>query len=141
LALTALVEITRRHFSDENPWQSNELAHYLGVSSLESFIDQFVRAGILLRSAEPEGVALARPPETVTVKDILDIVGDSDTQDDKKNAGPAVDILLRRDQAVQNALDGITLKSLVLENRSTIIRFPRSGSGTQLLGKKEVLEN
>ena len=57
---------------------------------------------------------MARPPETVTVKDILDFVGDSDTQDDdKKNAGPAVDILLRRDQAVQNALDGITLKSLV----------------------------
>ena len=37
----------------------------------------------LLRSAEPEGVALARPPETVTVKDILDIVGDLATQDDK----------------------------------------------------------
>ena len=142
LALTALVEITRRYFSDENLWQSNELAHYLGVSSLESFVDKFVRAGILLRSAEPEGVALARPPETVTVKDILDFVGDSDTQDDdKKNAGPAVDILLRRDQAVQNALDGITLKSLVPENRSTIIRFPRSGSGTQLRGKEEALEN
>ena len=142
LALTALVEITRRYFSDENLWQSNELAHYLGVSSLESFVDKFVRAGILLRSAEPEGVALARPPETVTVKDILDFVGDSATQDDdKKNAGPAVDILLRRDQAVQNALDGITLKSLVPENRSTIIRFPRSGSGTQLRGKEEALEN
>lgn len=142
LALTALVEITRRYFSDENLWQSNELAHYLGVSSLESFVDKFVRAGILLRSAEPEGVALARPPETVTVKDILDFVGDSDTQDDdKKNAGPAVDILLRRDQAVQNALDGITLESLVPENRSTIIRFPRSGSGTQLRGKEEALEN
>jgi membrane protein len=140
LALTALVEITRRHFSDENPWQSNELAHYLGVSSLESFVDQFVRAGILLRSAEPEGVALARPPETLPVKDILDIVGDSAAQD-KKNAGPAADILLRRDQAVQNALDGITLKSLVAENRSTIIRFPRSGSGTQSRGKEEALGN
>ena len=130
LALSALIEITRRHYSDENPWQSTELADYLGVSSLENFVDQFVRAGILLRSAEPEGVALARPPETLAVKDILDIVGDSATQDDK-NSGPAVDILLRRDQAVQNALDGITLKSLVTENRSTILRFPRSGSGAQ----------
>jgi membrane protein len=130
LALSALIEITRRHYSDENPWQSTELADYLGVSSLENFVDQFVRAGILLRSAEPEGVALARPPETLAVKDILDIVGDSATQDDK-NSGPAIDILLRRDQAVQNALDGITLKSLVTENRSTILRFPRSGSGAQ----------
>ena len=129
LALTALVEITRRHFADKNPWQSAELADYLGVSSLENFIDKFVRAAILLRSADPEGVALARPPETVTVKDILDIVDDSATQDDK-NAGPAGDILRRRDQAVQTALDGITLKSLAAENRSTIVKFPRSGSGT-----------
>jgi DNA-binding IscR family transcriptional regulator len=83
----------------------------------------------LLRSADPEGVALARPPEAVTIKDILDIVDDSATQDDK-NAGPAGDILRRRDQAVQTALDGITLKSLAAENRSTIVRFPRSGSGT-----------
>jgi membrane protein len=128
LALTALIEITRRHFSDENPWQATELADYLGVSSMENSIDQFVRAGILLRSADPEGIALARPPETVTIKDILDIVADSATQDDK-NAGPAADILRRRDQAVQNALDGITLKSLVAENRPTILRFPRSGSG------------
>ena len=131
LALSALIEITRRHYSDENPWQSTELADYLGVSSLENFVDQFVRAGILLRSAEPEGVALARPPETLAVKDILDIVGDSATTQDDKNSGPAADILLRRDQAVQNALDGITLKSLLAENRSTILRFPRFGSGAQ----------
>ena len=71
---------------------------------------------------------MARPPETVTINDILDIVADSATQDDK-NAGPAADILRRRDQAVQNALDGITLRSLIAENRSTILRFPRSGSG------------
>jgi membrane protein len=128
LALTALIEITRRHFSEDNPWRSTELADHLGVSSTENFIDQFVRAGILLRSADPEGVALARPPETVTIKDILDIVADSATQDDK-NAGPATDILRRRDQAVQNALEGITLKSLIAENRSTILRFSRSGSG------------
>jgi hypothetical protein len=76
----------------------------------------------------------------VTVKDILDIVSESAMQV-VKQAGPAADILRRRDQAVQNALDGITLKSLVAENRSTILRFPRSGSGTQLRGKEEALEN
>ena len=43
-ALTALVEITRRHFSDENPSQFAELADCLGVSSLENFVDQFVGA-------------------------------------------------------------------------------------------------
>src|SRR5919106_1753558 len=81
LALSALVEITRRHFSDRPPWQPTELAASLGVSSLENFIDDFVRAGILLRSSEPEGVALARPPESVSVKDILDIVGDATVQE------------------------------------------------------------
>src|SRR5688572_10986567 len=80
LALSALVEITRRHFSDRPPWQPTELAAALGVSSVENFIDDFVGAGILLRSADPEGVALARPPESVSVKDVLDIVSDSAAQ-------------------------------------------------------------
>src|ERR671923_1771119 len=79
LALSALVEITRRHLSEQPLWQPTELAAALGVSSLENLIGDFVRAGILLRSSEPEGVALARPAESVTVKDILDVVSDSAT--------------------------------------------------------------
>jgi DNA-binding IscR family transcriptional regulator len=130
LALSALVEITRRHFSDEPPWEQTELAARFGVSNLENLIDHFVRAGILLRSAEPEGVALGRPPENVTVKDILEIVSDSAMQD-AKEAGPVADILLRRDQAVQKALEGITLKSLIAENPSTVVRLPQSGSAVQ----------
>jgi DNA-binding IscR family transcriptional regulator len=69
---------------------------------------------------------LAKPPEKVTVKDILDLVSDSAAQD-VKNAGPVADLLLRRDQAVQKALEGITLKSLIEQNPSTILRLPRSG--------------
>jgi len=115
LALSAMVEITRRHFSDGPPWQPTELAASFGVSSLENFIDDFVRAGILLRSLDPEGVALARPPESVTVNDVLDIVSDSAAQE-LRNPGPATDILTRRDRAVHDALEGITLKSLAAEN-------------------------
>jgi membrane protein len=126
LALSALVEIARRHFSDEPPWDQAELAARFGVSNLGNLIDEFVRARILLKSAEPEGVALAKPPENVTVKDILDLVSDSAAQD-VKNAGPVADLLLRRDQAVQKALEGITLKSLIEQNPSTILRLPRSG--------------
>src|SRR5207245_2316766 len=65
LALSTLVEIARRHFSDDPPWEQTELAARFGVSSLGNLIDEFVRAGILLRSAEPAGVALAMPPERV----------------------------------------------------------------------------
>jgi DNA-binding IscR family transcriptional regulator len=130
LALSALVEITRRHFSDEPPWEQTELAARFGVSNLGNLIDDFVGAGILLRSAEPEGVALARPPENVTVKDILEIVSDS-AMHDAKEAGPVADILLRRDQAVQKALEGVTLKSVVVESPSTIVKFPYPGSVAQ----------
>jgi DNA-binding IscR family transcriptional regulator len=73
---------------------------------------------------------LARPPENVTVKDILEIVSDSAVQD-AKEAGPVADILARRDQAVQKALEGFTLKSLVEDNSSTILKFPYPGSAAQ----------
>ena len=126
LALATLFEVSRRHFSQQPPLDQTELAARFGVSNLGNLIDDFVRAGILLRSAEPEGVALARAPETVAVKDVLDIVGDSSTRE-VKNDGPVADVLLRRDQAVQKALEGITLKSLIEENTSTILRFPHSG--------------
>ncbi len=43
---------------------------------------------------------------------------------DAKEAGPVADILLRRDQAVQKALEGLTLKSLVEDNPSTVLKFP-----------------
>jgi len=130
LALAALIEITRCHFSDRPPSQPTDLAASLGVSSLENLIDDFVRAGILLRSSEPEGVALARPPESVTVKEILDVVGDSAAQE-IQNTGPAADILLRRDRAVDDALKGLTLKSLVAESSPTVVRFPHSGTTAQ----------
>ena len=127
LALSALVEITRRHLSQAPPWQSTELAAYLGVPNLENLFDEYVRAGILLRSAEPEGVALARPPETVAVKEVLDIVGDSAALA-IDHVGPANQILLQRDHAVRKALEGTNLRSLIEEHSATIVRLPHSES-------------
>ena len=132
LALSALVEIARRHSSDEPPWEQTELAAHFGVSSLGHLIDEFVRRGMLLRSAEPEGVALARPAENIYVKEILDIVGGS-TMPEVKNAGAIGDLLLRRDQASQKTLEGITLKSLVQENSATVIQFPYSGAPSRAI--------
>ncbi|MGH7874972.1 MAG: YhjD/YihY/BrkB family envelope integrity protein, partial [Candidatus Binatia bacterium] len=127
LALSALIEITQRHLAQAPPWRSTDLAAHLGVSSLESLFDEFVGAGILLRSADPEGVALARPADTVSVKDVLDIVGHSYAPT-AANAGPAAQVLSRRDQAVQKALEGATLGSLAGESSSSIVQFPRSGN-------------
>ena len=122
LALSALGEIARCHVSHRPPWEQTELAARLGVSSLGNLIDEFVRSGILLKSAEPEGIALARPPENIFVKEILDNVGGSATHD----RGAIGDVLLRRDQAAQKALEGITLKSLVEERSATVLPFPVS---------------
>src|SRR5262245_27801038 len=130
LALSALVEITRRHLAKAPPWQPTEIAAKLGVLSLESMLDEFVKAGILLRSAEPEGVALARPPEAVAVREILDVVGDS-AAPPVAGDEPAAHVLRQRDQAVEKALEGMTLRSLVTETSSTIIKFPQSVYGAQ----------
>ncbi|TMB73492.1 MAG: hypothetical protein E6J54_06280 [Deltaproteobacteria bacterium] len=73
---------------------------------------------------------MAKPPESVLVKEILDIVGGSTTPE-VKNAGPIGDVLLRRDQAVQKALEGTTLKSLIGESPSTILSFPHSRLSAQ----------
>jgi membrane protein len=129
LALSALMEITRRHLSQAPPWQPTELATYLGVSSLDNLFDEYVRGGILLRSAEPEGIALARPPETVGIIDVLDIVDDA-TAPAIDHAGPANQVLLQRDHAVRKALEGTNLRSLIEENSATIVRLPQSGSSS-----------
>lgn len=127
LALTSLVEIARRHLSGRPPWRPHELAAFLGVSSLGNVVEDFVRAGILLKSAEPEGIALARPPESVTGKEILDIVSDTDIQE-IKNGGPVGDVLIRRDQAIEKAMEGITLRTLAAESPARTLRFPQSAT-------------
>jgi membrane protein len=127
LALSVLVEIARRHFSERPPWQPTELAAAFGVSTLENLVGDFVRAGILLRSSEPEGVALAKAPESVTVKDILDVVADPGAQQEFKDGGPAAALLARRDRAVQEALAGITLKSLAAEPSANVVKLAHPG--------------
>jgi hypothetical protein len=70
---------------------------------------------------------LARPPETVAVKEVLDIVGDSAALA-IDHVGPANQILLQRDHAVRKALEGTNLRSLIEENSATIVRLPHSES-------------
>jgi hypothetical protein len=80
---------------------------------------------VLLKSAEPEGIALARPPENVPVKEILDIVSDANIREVKKD-GPVADVLMRRDQAVHKALEGTTLKTLAAESQGKTLRFAQA---------------
>jgi membrane protein len=129
LALSALLEITRRYLSGRAPWTTAELSAYLGVSSFGNLIDDLVKVGILLKSAEPEGVALARPPETIAVKEILDIVAGAD-DDEPKSSGAVGDVLSRRDQAVSKALEGTTLAALASESQPRTLSSPRASSAS-----------
>ena len=129
LALSALLEITRRYLSGRTPWTPAELATFLGVSSLGNIIDDLVKAGVLLRSAEPEGVALARPPDSVTVTEILDIIADSDGGE-PKSSGTVGDVLSWRDQAVRKAMEGITLAALATEGPTRIESSSRASSAS-----------
>jgi membrane protein len=128
LALSTLIEVTRRHLSQGPPWQTAELAAFLDVPSLEELLDKFIRAGILLKAAEPEGVALARPPENVTVKEVLDLV--SGGPQEKLDGGPAADVLQRREQAVQKSLEGVTLRALATETTPRSLRLAQGAPPT-----------
>jgi len=116
LALSTLVMITRRYLMQEPPWRLAELSAALHVSSveLEELIDKFVQRRILLRTIEPEGLALGRLPEDISVNEILDTANGHEqltlAEDD-----PIALILRRRDQAVRQALEGLTLRSLTAE--------------------------
>jgi len=115
LALVALVGITRRHLCGKPPVGVAQLAVTLSVpqSSLEELIEEFVKRGILLWAAEPPGVTLGRPPERIPVVEILDILrGTVSPGPPREGEAPVLDILQHRDQAVRQALEGVTLSSL-----------------------------
>lgn len=120
LALSALAEITRRHLAGEPPWRLAELASSLNVAAanLEELIDDFIRRGILYRTTEPEGIVPGRPPELVTVSEILsdlDGVNPEDTPAPTEKDDPVSRLLRRRDQAIHQALEGVTLRTLAAE--------------------------
>lgn len=115
LALSLLIAIAQRALGGLPPWSMAELAARLKVplSSLEDCLERFVRSGILLRATEPAWITLGRPPERVSLVEILDTLrGVAAIHLDSEEGGPVADALQRRDQAVQHALEGINLGDL-----------------------------
>ena len=120
VALTLLVFIARRYLKGGHPYQSPELASDTNIppSIVESQIDDLVRRGIVSRIAEPEGIGLVKPPEMVSLTDVLDVIREKGPAEPlfRNEGSETVDHLLhRRDQAVERTLSGITLRSLALE--------------------------
>jgi membrane protein len=116
LALATLVMITRRYLTQEPPWRQAELSTALQISAaeLEELVDKFVQQRILLRTIEPEGLALGRLPEDIPVSEILDTVNGHEQLTVAEDT-PIARVLRRRDQAARQALEGLTLRSLTAE--------------------------
>ena len=71
---------------------------------------------MLLHTEKPKGVVLARPPETIAVADVLKVVQHqlhNGPQGFAVGTDKISQLLMRRDAAVQGALEGLTLRHLV----------------------------
>ena len=125
LLLTALVAITRRYLSEQTPWSLPDLAKGIKVqlSALEELADTLMTKGLLLRTVEPDGIVLGRPPEKIALVEILDTLRSTSVGNTTPPRQDAISALLQhRDQAVSQALDGMTLRSLATEN-SAVAEF------------------
>ena len=76
---------------------------------------------MLVRTDSPKGVLLARPPEAIEVADVLKVVQHqlhNGAQGFTVGTDKISQLLIRRDAAVQGALEGATLRYLVKDQPS-----------------------
>jgi membrane protein len=120
LALVLLVHITRRYLEGAPPAQPAQLASEVDmpVSVAEEQVDELIGHGFLCRILDPEGIGLVKPPDLIPVTDVLQAIrhGEPAGTGVRHEAGDEVERLLDcRNRAVNEALAGITLQSLVLD--------------------------
>jgi membrane protein len=117
VALGALVEIARRALAGVAPPRLEDVATTIGapVAILDDLVDDLVVHGLLLRAAQPEGVALARPPDRITVADVLTVVRDPEPPDPSRRFAledAVTQVLEARDRAVDEAVGDVSLAAL-----------------------------
>lgn len=125
LALTMLVHMTRRYLAQEPPYQAEELAAKIGVpiSALEDVMEDFIEHLLVYRTVEPKGMTLGRPPENLTVLEVLQLVCHKEyppAESGQKVGDPVGSLLRTRDQAISESLDGMTLKMLAEEEPASL---------------------
>jgi membrane protein len=136
LALNLLVILTRHHLRGERPLTPPELAIELNlpVSLVNDQVDHLVEYGLLGLMNKPEGISLIKPPELISVKEVLDAARDGTARDMRiavDTTDPVLDVLRRRDEAVEEALAGQTLRSLVhAQDEPATERIPVSSKET-----------
>jgi membrane protein len=126
LALSLLNEITHRHLTAEPPPPVAELSTALNAlpAHVEKLVDEFVERGILLRAAEPEGIALGRPPEQIAVSEVLAILDGAESDGSLSVAepdDPVTHVLVQRRRTLDQTFCHLTLRSLA---SGTLVQQP-----------------
>jgi len=113
LALSLLGEITRQYLAGMAPLTESQLSDRLNaqLAHVEHITDKCIGHGLLLRAAAPPGVSLARAPEAISVAEVLDMVR-GELSAASADHDPIAQLLRRRDAALHQSLEGITLRSL-----------------------------
>ncbi|ALA58401.1 YhjD/YihY/BrkB family envelope integrity protein [Nitrospira moscoviensis] len=129
LALTVLQALARRYREGAPPLRPSDLAITLKLpaSLVDEQVDRLVDSGLVGVLKEPEGLALIKPPDLISVKEVLDTVRDGHRTDASLPIDlhhPLEALLRRRDDAVARALAGETVQSLLTE-------LPGSGAPRQ----------
>ena len=113
VALLLLREVAGRFISGKPPATEKSLSRILAVppDHIDALLEKFIDRGLLLRSAQPPGISLARPPEQITATEILGILqGGNGLAGD--NGDAVAEFLRRRNELVHQNFDNVTLKSL-----------------------------
>ena len=118
LTLALLARITRRFLSGKPPLKAEQLARAQGVplTLVESLVNDLVKARMIVKGHDPKGLVLAQAPENIPVVEVLRVV-----QQQSHGGPPAFTVgtdiisrvLMRRDAAVEAALEGLTLRDLL----------------------------
>lgn len=120
LALRVLLVLAQRYLKWARSLNQPELAIELNLSPslVEEQVEHLVGRRLIGVIAEPEGLSLIKPPELISVTEVLDATREGDAAEflAPLEADDAISSVLHlRDKAVENALGGITLRSLAME--------------------------
>jgi len=121
LTLALLTHITRRFLTGKPPLKEEQLARAQRVplTLVESLINDLVKARMIVKGDDPKGLVLARAPEHIPVVEVLRVVQhqpDGGPQAFAVGADHISRLLMRRDAAVEAALDGMTLRNFIKDS-------------------------
>jgi membrane protein len=129
LALHLILLIGRNFFHGLDPLSVAALANqlYLPAGLVRDFMEMFHKTRLVLPLADEDTFVLARDPERISVKEILDCVRNSGAgrkmQSDRTEEEIGIDELLQEvDESVSEALEGRSLQSLILEHSPPLPR-------------------